>query len=177
MTEFPFYPLLATGQVFRLVPGSQPEYMGSCALYTRRNVAVTASHCVRAEDMQYAVAAPTVPGAWVASRVIRHEESDVAVLVGDPSNDTKGPPRLYSGVDQTLTDGGDFIAVGYPADDADGAVPRYFKGNFQRYFGYSDPSAVIVRQHRGADLVSRREASCRRDNGRRHTERRTQAGE
>ena len=43
-------------------------------------------------------------------------------------------------MDQTLVDGGDFISFGYPSEEGERAVPRFFKGHFQRHFGYSDPS-------------------------------------
>jgi hypothetical protein len=142
MTESPFYPMVATGQVFRASADGPPEYTGSCAAYVRRNVVITAGHCVRAPDAQYWVALPAAPdGAWAAQHVIRHETSDIAVLIGPTSAaENKGAVRwFYSGLDQTLVDGGDFIGYGYPAE-LNSAVPRFFKGHFQRHFGYSDPS-------------------------------------
>lgn len=142
MAEIPFYPMVATGQVFCASANGQPEYTGSCAAYARRNVVITAGHCVRAPDAQYWVALPAAPGgAWAAQQVIRHETSDIAVVVGPASAAESGGPRgVYSGIDQTLVDGGDFIAFGYPSEEGAKAVGRLFRGHFQRHFGYSDPS-------------------------------------
>lgn len=115
--------------------------MGTCALYVRPNIALTAGHCVSADGVQYAVKTRTATDAWIASGVYRHAVADIAVLVGRTADTTMSESiQLYSGVDRTLSDGRDFIAYGYPADGANDAVPRYFKGHFQRYFGYRGPS-------------------------------------
>lgn len=149
--KVPFFePAFATGQVFCRPTGGAvsdwktAEYTGTCALYVRPNVAVTAGHCVRADGVQYAVAARTAPDAWIASGVYRHPKADVAVLVGRNEDVSMNDSiRLYSDVDRTMSEGRDFIAYGYPAEEGSGAVPRYFKGHFQRYFGYPDPRGRV----------------------------------
>jgi hypothetical protein len=136
--DFPFYQMAASGQMYCIPPGGTPEYTGTGSVYMKPNIVVTAGHCVpQIEGARYAVKMPTNDYAWIAERAVWHEESDIAVLVGRP--DVDGPPRVYSGVDETLTEAGDFVAFGFPAEE-NAAVARHFKGHFQRYFGYPGPS-------------------------------------
>lgn len=70
--------------------------------------------------------------------MLRHEESDIAILVGAGLT-REWSPRFYPGRGQPLIDCGDFIAFGCPSE-ATGDVARFFKGHFQRCFRYSDPA-------------------------------------
>ncbi len=76
-----------------------------------------------------------------ACSVVRHLETDIAVVLLDPDEDdsTALDHCVYVRARDMLIDAGDFVGHGYPVEGAQNPVARTFKGHFQRYFEYKPP--------------------------------------
>ena len=131
--------LLATGQVLGKRAGEEMyEVTGTCAAYVLPHLVLTAGHCVPNQFEEFAVALPAREGVWKAEQLIRHPEADVAaILIRKHPQDL--PNCAFTGIEERVFDAGDFHTYGFPAE-GEGAVRRYFKGHFQRFMSYTDPS-------------------------------------
>lgn len=138
MAGVPLYFAMSTGFVLAQDADGTVGIAGSCACYRRRDVLVTAAHCVPEAASELYVVLPGEPKPRPVLRVERHETSDVAVVIAQPREDEPLGTQVYEGIDDTLTEGGDFMAYGYPVEAAASPVGRLFKGHFQRYMSYED---------------------------------------
>ena len=138
----PFYMMMATGMVILVDKAGQRSVGGTCAAYRHRHVLLTAGHCVPETNAQVLVEMPGEASLRHVNRIVRHEESDVALLFTDPLSVPPLTEQTYTDVAEDLIMGDDFAAFGYPAEGSPDALPvgRLFKGNFMRYFGYAASS-------------------------------------
>lgn len=139
-----FFPMFATGLTFCQEEGGDWHISGTGAAYNSRHAYVTAAHCVP-EDCTVAVQVTKGSGGTVvrqAQSVVRHPETDIAVVTLDPAEDDSTALNhcVYTRPSRDmLIDGGNFVGHGYPVEGAQSPVARTFKGHFQRYFGYEPP--------------------------------------
>jgi hypothetical protein len=107
---------------------------------------VTAAHCVvEGTEVRVVPAAAGAEGERTyeeVANVVRHDSSDLAVLLLEPSPPSEFDYAAYKGVPPELIDGGDFLGVGFPVEGVGSPVARMFKGHFMRYFGYEVPSGA-----------------------------------
>jgi hypothetical protein len=130
-----FFPRLASGQVYFAPPDGKWEFSGTGAMYVRPYVILTAAHCVPdVPGAKFAFWSPVDNSTHEVEKVVRHPRIDLAVLVL-PRSVEPPPTGVYTAISQSLIDGGDFLAFGYPAEE-NTTKPRIFKGHFQRFFGY-----------------------------------------
>jgi hypothetical protein len=135
-----FFPMFATGLIFCQEKGGDWYISGTGAAYNGRHSYVTAAHCVP-EGCNVAVHATMGSGGAMvrpARCIIRHPETDIAVVLLDPAEDDSTALNhcVYIRARDVLIDGGDFVGHGYPVEGTQSPVARTFKGHFQRYFGY-----------------------------------------
>ncbi|GAA1021448.1 hypothetical protein Aple_073770 [Acrocarpospora pleiomorpha] len=137
----PLYISLATGMVIHVgTNGESFRFGGSCAAYLKRNIILTAAHCLPDDNKAFVL----LPGDKQLRSVIRaerHPTTDIAVLLVDAfENDI--PNQNFMGINSELSEGQDFLAFGYPDVASTTVLPpgRLFKGHFQRFFGYRSPS-------------------------------------
>jgi hypothetical protein len=140
-----FIPRFAAGMIFALDPGGdQPaRFTGSCGVYNRRDVFLTAAHCVPS-DRDVLIALEGEDNPRIVRHQVEHPTSDLALLFTDPA-----PPdnaffsnQVFQRPGNTIIDGGDFICHGFPAEGGLHSRPtgRTIRGNIQRMFPYSDPA-------------------------------------
>ena len=80
----PFYMMMATGMVILVDKAGQRSVGGTCAAYRHRHVLLTAGHCVPETNAQVLVEMPGEASLRRVNRIVRHEESDVALLLTHP---------------------------------------------------------------------------------------------
>ncbi|WP_426624485.1 S1 family peptidase [Leifsonia sp. McL0607] len=115
--------------------------LGSCAIFQQRHILLTAAHCIPDDTALELVAVlPGDVGARRIREVVLHPAADLAVAFLEPQDPEPLAPQVFTDVDSTLTEGGDFYAFGYPVEGTGKPVGRFFKGHFQRYFEYEDSS-------------------------------------
>lgn len=129
---------MATGFILLDDAGDGPRLGGTCAALARRHMALTASHCLPTDEgISAYVILPGNGAPRPVLRTERHPTADLAVLISAP-RDEELDSQVFSDVDDTLEEGGDFRAFGYPVEGVGQPVGRLYKGHFQRYFGYTD---------------------------------------
>ncbi len=131
------YFLMSTGFIAVADEAGQVGLAGTCACYQQRHLLVTAAHCVPDGIREAAVWLPG-EGTRPILEVVRHPTSDLALLIAGKRETEPMATQVFTGVDSTLQEGGDFWAFGYPVEGVDTPVGRFFKGHFQRHFGYQD---------------------------------------
>lgn len=134
----PFYLSAATGLLHGAVGDGPHGWLGTCACYQRRDVLLTAAHCVPDEVQDLAVVLPGDGSARGVLSVVRHPTSDLAVLFAERRRPESMAAQVFAGVDETLVEGGDFLAFGYPVEGVQVPVGRLFKGHYQRHMSHTD---------------------------------------
>jgi hypothetical protein len=136
---------LATGLVLVGAAQAQPIPIGSCFAFRKRDVLLTAAHCVPAGfEVHVWFNSPTRKRLERAT-VNRHPTADLAVLqIEAPKEEPFFAKHVLGPAKHEVRLGGDFLAFGYPVDgpsdlSEDGQRPtaRLFKGHFQRYFSHT----------------------------------------
>lgn len=134
----PLYMSASTGFLVAVGSAGQHGLAGSCACYQQRHVLLTASHCISEAAHEVYVVLPGDGEARRVHQIVRHPTADLALLVAERREPESMAKQVFLGVDETLDEGGDFMAFGYPVEGADAPVGRLFKGHFQRYMSYTD---------------------------------------
>ncbi len=138
----PLYFTMSTGFLLAEAAEGSVGIAGTCACYQRREVLVTAAHCVPADASAFYAVLPGEPKPRRILQVERHDTSDLAVVHAEPQEDEALGTQVFAGVDETLVEGGDFKAFGYPVEAAASPVGRLLKGHFQRYMSYEDAAGL-----------------------------------
>jgi len=137
-------PLASTGM---LTERNSSAFLGSCAIYVKPELALTAAHCVRhLQPSDIKVILPAWEGTADVLAVHCHPRADLAILriKHDPVEYASLLPELpFSGLGNLTGVGADFCAYGFPEfqawdDDKPEATGRLFKGHIQRLFTYKD---------------------------------------
>jgi len=140
-----FDPLTAVGLVLYTNPDGNEVVGGSCFLYRRDEVALTAAHCIPESALNVRLLFPRLDAIPTAVlNVERHPTADLAAVYTNRSELAEpGYPRyaFWNHVGNYAL-GEQFFAFGFPVEgpspDAVGQTPtpRLFIGSFQRYFQY-----------------------------------------
>jgi hypothetical protein len=140
-----FMPRFAAGMIFVVDETTDPPvaaFAGSCGAYTRRDVFITAAHCIPA-NRTLIIALEGDNNGRLVRRCVKHPTTDIAVLVTDPPEpDPFASQVFHRPGNQVIIDGGDFICYGFPAEGSPENRPigRTIRGNIQRYFNYNAPN-------------------------------------
>ncbi|MHA7278882.1 S1 family peptidase [Arthrobacter sp. MDT2-2] len=143
-----FSPALATGIIYRVQESGERTFTGSCFMFRRDDVLLTAKHCVHA-DGSYVVELSGVRRNLNVKEIRTHPTADLAVLIAEGSFDHRagdgGPETAFQDGVGDWNVGDDFMTFGYPsegpgADTAVSPTPRMFKGHFQRFLQYESPA-------------------------------------
>jgi hypothetical protein len=119
---------------------------GTCFLFRRDEVALTAAHCVPSEAAAVEVILPRISRRRIpVERIERHASGDVAALFLDRGiKDKQGYPHFaFWDHVGNLELAEQFFAYGFPVEgpapeiDAVQPVPRIFVGHYQRFFQYA----------------------------------------
>lgn len=138
-----FIPRFAAGAIFAIDPSGEqpPVFTGSCGAYTRRDVLLTAAHCVP-PNMDLVILIEGEQRPRTVTQQVVHPTSDLALLFTDspPADARYWDNQVFRRPEGVIFDGGDFICHGYPAEGGLDSRPtgRTVRGNVQRMFYYSD---------------------------------------
>lgn len=143
-----FDPLSATGVILRYdYDSGRAFFAGTCFAFRVPNVVLTAAHCVpEPEDNDYyRVHFPhRGDNSRPVTRIVRHPTADIALVELPAQLGESGAERYdnaFWGHVSNLALGEEFMSFGFPTEGPDTseseAVPRLFRGHYQRYFEYS----------------------------------------
>ena len=134
----------AAGLVLQRGEPNMPKFLGSCFSFRRRDMFLTAHHCIAdSPEGSLIIGMPAhgnaLEGSLPVSRVFPHSTADLAVLIVDPGPERA--PYSMSSLDWAAGWRESIVAFGYPEDTAANGVmptPRMSRGNIQRFYEYDD---------------------------------------
>jgi hypothetical protein len=120
------------------------QFLGTCALFRRDDIAITAAHVVGdLEGGELQVYFPRLRRGASVVEVIRHDTADLALLrILPPADESKRPEDAFWDFVSNLSLGEEFIAYGFPTQGpgmlqaGPGPTARLFRGHYQRYLDF-----------------------------------------
>jgi hypothetical protein len=133
-------PLQSTGWIARKGPNGKSIFLGTCFAFRRRNILLTAAHCVRASSLSSLsvyMHGEDAASARLVTDALYHPHADLAIL---RLSENHALSDRFDGETPIYAWGVPVSAFGYPEDTGLTGLeptPRYFRGNIQRMFRHT----------------------------------------